>query len=50
MVEVSGYDIDRWLPEKAETTGVGSQASAYLRATRTERIPALDLATPARSQ
>jgi hypothetical protein len=50
MVEVSGYDVDRWLLQQAETTDEEGWASAYLHATRTERNPALDLATPARSQ
>lgn len=50
MVEASGYDVDRWLHDGAQPPGGGDQANAYLRATRTERNPALDLATPARSK
>lgn len=49
MVEVSGFDVDRWLPSEARADD-RCQVSAYLRGTRVARQPALDLATPARSE
>jgi hypothetical protein len=48
-VEVSGFTVERWLgpgPEADE----GPEALAFLRATRTDRTPALDLATPSPGQ
>lgn len=48
MVEVSGYDVDCWLDRHA--VEVDGPISVYLRATRADRTPALDLATPAPSK
>ncbi|HSK50522.1 MAG TPA: hypothetical protein VK889_08515 [Solirubrobacterales bacterium] len=44
MVEVTGFDVDRWLD--GEEDAGSDRATAYLRATRTDRAPALDLANP----
>jgi len=46
MVESSGFDVERWIDAGAAGAGAPEQVSAYLRATRTGRAPALDLANP----
>jgi hypothetical protein len=46
MVESSGFDVDRWIDEGARGADAPEAASASLRATRTDRAPALDLANP----
>lgn len=42
MVEVSGFDVERWLGEPPSSGGDGPPR-AYLQATAAERAPALDL-------
>jgi hypothetical protein len=45
-VETSGFDIERWLPADASAPGDPAEPSVYLRAIRSDRQPAIDLATP----
>jgi len=49
-VETSGFDVGRWLPSPAGEPKDAQAVSAYLRATRVARQPALDLAIPGSSQ
>ena len=46
-VETSGFDVERWLESGGEAEPT---VDAYLVAKRTERYPALVLATPARPE
>lgn len=46
LVETSGFDVDRWLGDPVSPPDQPSRVSAYLRATKTDRMPALDLAHP----
>jgi hypothetical protein len=48
-VETSGFDIERWLPG-ANGAPDDLEPSTYLRAIRSHRQPAVDLATPAGSE